>query len=227
MTSGRVAVFQRWTGPMVVLLILGGVVLILALNLNLQRWKAAGRNPAGSASGPTLGFSASDVSAAPTATQRRPADFREYPIGEEVERHQMRIAAVWLPPVQMDGIVGPISSSLIHLEADIHATDGNRNGFAKDEFVPYLVVHYTIMPQDSAGPASAPPPGTMMPMVARDGLHYGANIELPKAGRYKLTYRIEPPSAGGLGRHADAATGVDPWWKPFEVAFDWDYPGPP
>ena len=49
----------------------------------------------------------------------------------------------------------------------------------------------------------------------------------PTAGRYKLTYRIKPPSAGGLGRHADRATGVDPWWEPFEVSFDWDYPGPP
>ena len=66
-----------------------------------------------------------------------------------------------------------------------------------------------------------------MPMVARDGLHYGASIEMPKAGRYKLTYAIKPPSAGGLGRHADRATGVDPWWEPFEVSFDWDYPGPP
>ena len=66
-----------------------------------------------------------------------------------------------------------------------------------------------------------------MPMVARDGLHYGASIEMPNAGRYKLTYAIKPPSYGGLGRHADRATGVDAWWKPFEVTFDWDYPGPP
>ena len=35
----------------------------------------------------------------------------------------------------------------------------------------------------------------MMPMVARDGLHYGASIEMPTAGHYKLTYAIEPPSA--------------------------------
>ena len=62
-----------------------------------------------------------------------------------------------------------------------------------------------------------------MPMVARDGWHYGASIPMPRAGRYKLTYAIEPPTAAG--RHSDAATGVDPWWKPFEVSFDWDYRG--
>ncbi len=30
------------------------------------------------------------------------APFREYPIGDNVEKNQMDIAAVWLPPVKMD-----------------------------------------------------------------------------------------------------------------------------
>ena len=206
-------------GPVVVLLILGGVILFLVLNLNLKGWNAGGLKPAEEAAAP-----AQDL-VAPGAV-RRPAGFREYPIGEDVEKNQMRIAAVWLPPIQMDGMPDP-SSAMIHLEADIHATDGNPNGFAKDEFVPYLKVHYTITPRDGGSSAVVPPPGTMMPMVARDGLHYGTGLEMPKAGRYRLTYRIEPPSAGGLGRHSDAVTGVAPWWQPFEVGFDWDYPGPP
>ena len=112
----------------------------------------------------------------------------------------MRIAAVWLPPVQMDGWRDPARPSLIHLEADIHATEGNRNGFAKDEFVPYLVVHYTIVPVRTAAAKAdrrRRSKENMMPMVARDGLHYGARIEMPEAGHYKLTYAIEPPSAGG------------------------------
>jgi uncharacterized protein involved in high-affinity Fe2+ transport len=203
-----------------VLLILGAVVLILVLNLNPKGWNTPGPTPAGPVPAP---------SPAPVATgPARPTDFREYPIGDEVEKNHMRIAAVWLPPVQMDGMAGPASSAMIHLEADIHATDGNPNGFAKDEFVPYLVVHYTITPKDGAGQSTAPPPNKMTPMVARDGLHYGASIEMPRAGHYTLTYRIEPPSAAGLlGRHADAVTGVAPWWEPFEVSFDWDYPGPP
>jgi uncharacterized protein involved in high-affinity Fe2+ transport len=137
----------------------------------------------------------------------------------------MRIAAVWLPPIQMDGMTGPSSSSLIHVEADIHATEGNRNGFPKDEFVPYLTIRYTIVPVDELSKSSSIGPigGTMMPMTARDGWHYGASIEMPRAGRYKLTYAIAPPAAG---RHSDPITGVDPWWKPFEVSFDWDCPGP-
>jgi periplasmic iron binding protein len=215
--------YQRWIGPIMVLLILGGVVSLLVLNLNLK-----GINPPA----PVLpaGASAADSpppaqAPAPAASTPRPAGFREYPIGDEVERNQMRIAAVWLPPVQMEGMAGPTTSDMIHIEADIHATEGNKNGCAKDEFIPYLTVHYAIVPQGEAAKSVEPLRGTLIPMVARDGWHYGASVPMPKAGRYKLTYTIEPPTAAG--RHSDPATGVDPWWKPFEVSFDWDYPGPP
>jgi periplasmic iron binding protein len=211
-------VSQRWIGPSVMGAILASVAIFLALNLNLK-------GP-GAQKKPVAGPEGSTSSAG--ESHRLPAGFREYPIGDAVEKNQIRIAAVYLPPVEMEGMPGTGSSSLIHLEADIHATQGNRNGFAKDEFVPYLVVDYAIMPRDGdSGRSTATIGGKFMPMVARDGLHYGASIEMPKAGKYTLTYTIKPPSAGGLGRHADRATGVDPWWKPFEVSFDWDYPGPP
>ncbi len=211
----------KWRGTIVVLFILGGVLLILGLNLDLSPWRTAGTNSPGSAPGQDKSLGSGGSSRA-----SRPASFREYPIGEEVEKNQMRIAAVWLPPIQMDGTAESSPSSLIHVEADIHATEGNRNGFPKDEFVPYLSVRYTIVATDEQSKSSsiAPIAGTMMPMTARDGWHYGASIEMPRAGRFKLTYAIEPPAAG---RHSDRVTGVDPWWKPFEVSFDWDYPGPP
>jgi uncharacterized protein involved in high-affinity Fe2+ transport len=190
-----------------------GVILFLLLNLNLKS-----RNPA----------QPPHPLPRPAGIARAPADFREYPIGEGVEKNQMRIAAVYLPPVKMEGMPDPSSSGLIHLEADIHATEGNRNGFARHEFVPYLLVQYTIAAHGPQAKSAQPTiQGEMTPMVARDGLHYGATIDMPKAGQYKLTYAIQPPSKGGLGRHSDAATGVEPWWEAFEVSFDWDYPGPP
>jgi uncharacterized protein involved in high-affinity Fe2+ transport len=214
---------ERWAGRLVVLLILGGVIAILALNLNLK-----GRNQSSS---PSINIVTGSLEPAPQQTHAPTgvARVREYPIGDEVELNQMVVKAVWLPPVQMEGMIDPTSSGLIHLEADIHATQGNRNGFAEHEFIPYLVVRYTIKERDGKtnAEASKPTKGTLIPMVARDGLHYGATIEMPRAGSYKLTYSIDPPSAGGLGRHVDPATGVDPWWKTFEVSFDWDYPGPP
>ena len=158
-------------------------------------------------------------------TAAKPEGFREYPIGDEVLKNQMRIAAVWLPPIAMEGMpMSPAGGDVIHLEADIHATEGNPNGFAKDEFIPYLKIHYTITAAEGGAVIHQ---GELMPMIARDGMHYGASLAMPKAGAYRLTYAIEPPSAGGLGRHSDPLTGVAPWWEPFEVAFDWDYPGPP
>src|SRR5262245_17539708 len=130
------AMHQRWIGPIMVLLILGGVVSILVLNLNLK-----GTHPRPSSStdgGPGPAPPTQTPAAGPNT--RRPAGFRECPIGDEVERNGMRIAAVWLPPVQMDGMAGPAASDMIHIEADIHATEGNTNGCPKDEFVPYLTV---------------------------------------------------------------------------------------
>jgi uncharacterized protein involved in high-affinity Fe2+ transport len=208
-------VAQRWIGPCVVAVILASVAAVLALNVNWKGW--GGQRSSNSPPEP--------VENSAGAGHRPPAGFREYPIGEGVEKNQMRIAAVYLPPVEMEGMPGPTSPSLIHVEADIHAAEGNRNGFPKDEFVPYLIVKYVIEPIDAAAKAGSAGPirGTMMPMMARDGLHYGASIDMPHAGRFKLTYSI----AIELGRHADRATGVDPWWKPFDVSFDWDYPGPP
>jgi periplasmic iron binding protein len=204
----------RWTGPIMVILILGGVALVLLLNLNLKGVNPRPAEPP--AAQPAKGQ---------LAGAGKPAGFREYPIGDEVERHQMSIVAVWLPPVQMAGMAGPAPSDMIHIEADIKATEGNKNGCTMGEFIPYLKVHYAIDPQDAAAKAVEPIRGELMPMVARDGWHYGASIPMPRAGRFKLTYKIEPPTAAG--RHSDAATGVDPWWEPFEVSFDWDYPGPP
>lgn len=208
---------RRWVGPLITILIGGGVALLLALNLNLS----TPRQP--STDGPQ-----STAPPAPVpSTAAKPADFREYPIGdsEGVVKNQMRIAAVWLPPIAMEGMPAlPAGGDVIHLEADIHATEGNANGFAKDEFVPYLKIRYTITAADGGVVIHQ---GDLMPMIARDGLHYGANVAMPTVGAYRLTFSIEPPSEGGLGRHSDPITGVAPWWGPFEVAFDWDYPGPP
>jgi periplasmic iron binding protein len=211
-------VLKRWAGPLITALIFGGVILIIVKNLDFQGSSSRAGSP------PREPAKDAPQAAAPGSV--KPEGFREYPIGDQVEANQMRIAAVWLPPIMMDGAGGAMDSDLIHLEADIHATEGNPNGFAKDEFVPYLKIGYTITPEGSDKPLHK---GELMPMVAVDGLHYGASVAMPKAGAYRLVYRIEPepPSSGGLGRHSDPVSGVAPWWKPFEASFEWEYPGPP
>jgi uncharacterized protein involved in high-affinity Fe2+ transport len=64
-------------------------------------------------------------------------------------------------------------------------------------------------------------------MVAKDGPHYGATINMPGPGKYKLKYRLHPPSTNGLGRHTDSVTGVADWWTAFETTYSWDYKGIP
>jgi hypothetical protein len=213
-------VLKRWLGPLITLLIVGGVAVILLANLQTGRGRssAPGTDPQRRDLAP-----GGNASAAPQKVLRPTgASFREYPIGEEVERDAMRIAAVWLPSVEFDGQTVRPGSDVIHLEADIHATAGNPNGFGLGEFVPYLKISYQIEPP-VGGPIIE---GTMVPMVASDGPHYGTSLSMPKAGKYRLTLRIEPPSANGMGRHHDPVTGVAPWWRPFQASFDWDYPGP-
>ena len=198
---------KRWTGPLITGLIVAGVALILMANLDL----GSGPSP------PVLPPKPADAPAAAKGA------LREYPIGDEVEKNGMRINAVWLPSVAMNG--EPVGASdVIHIEADVKATEGSPHGFALGEFVPYLKIAYAIAP---AGGGGASQSGELVPMVASDGLHYGASVSMPRAGEFRLTYKIQPPSAGGLGRHTDPVGGVAPWWEPFEAAFDWDYPGPP
>ena len=141
---------------------------------------------------------------------------------DETECNGMLIAAVWLPPIQMEGTDLSQNADVIHLEADIHALAGNQNGFGLGAWIPYLTVTYEIKPPDSSHETIT---GEMLPMVAKDGPHYGATIEMPGPGKYTLTYHIDNPSKKGFGRHDDPITGVAPWWNAFDVTFEFDYPG--
>lgn len=148
-------------------------------------------------------------------------EFAETPIGEAKEINNMEIAAVYLDPIDMEpqGIDLPASQADIHLEADIHATEGNANGFGAGEWVPYLTISYRLENKDTGKVLT----GNFMPMVAVDGPHYGSNIKMPGAGNYRLTYNIEAPSRQGFGRHTDKATGVGKWFQPFAVDYEFAY----
>lgn len=146
---------------------------------------------------------------------------REYPIGAAKEISRMRIAAVYLLPIDMEprGMDLPQSQADIHLEADIHALKGNLNGFGAGEWIPYLKVNYVLTNVDTSETKS----GTFMAMVAKDGPHYGSNIKMMGAGNYKVSFTIEPPGKQGFGRHTDVATGVGKWFQPFTVDYSFKY----
>lgn len=158
------------------------------------------------------------MAAAPSGAER----IREYPIdviGKNI--NGMNIVAVYLRPIDMEprGIDLPSSQADIHLEADIHAISGNRNGFGAGEWIPFLKVTYVLENLDTGETKK----GAFMPMVAKDGPHYGSNIKMMGAGNYKVIYTIENPLKQGFGRHTDLATGVGKWFQPFTVEFKFKY----
>ena len=138
----------------------------------------------------------------------------------------MEIAAVYLQPIEMEpaGMMGEPGLTDIHLEADIHATADNQNGFADGEWMPYLDIHYTLKKLDNGQEMT----GEMMPMVASDGPHYGDNVKLMGPGRYLLSLTIMSPADNQhahFGRHVDPETGVAPWFKTFTVEYDFVFAG--
>ena len=169
----------------------------------------------------------------------RASEFREYPIGDEVEKNSLKIAAVYFPAVPMEHQGkghkghGAIDSAaeiakekfakpgreLIHIEADIHSLKDNPAGFAAGEWIPYLEVSYKILDAKSKKVLLS---GPFMPMIAKDGPHYGTTLRMPGKGEYKLEYTISAPS---LARHTDSLTGVGEYWAPFTVSYDFKYEG--
>lgn len=150
----------------------------------------------------------------------------EVPIGDPVEMNGMEIAAVYLQPIEMEprGIDLAASKADIHLEADIHATKNNPNGFPEGFWMPYLTIAYQLTNLDNGKVIK----GKFMPMVADDGPHYGANIKMSGGvGNYELIYAIENPEKQGFGRHVDKETGVGKWFEPFTVKYKFKYTGTP
>ena len=151
---------------------------------------------------------------------------KEYPVGKPQTQNGMEIGAVYLQPIEMDppGMMKPAAESDIHLEADIHATKGNKNGFAEGDWIPNLGIDFELVKLDNNTKIT----GVFMPMVASDGPHYGDNVKLAGPGKYRLTYKISPPGSGHsghFGRHTDKETGVAEWWKPFSVSYEFTFAG--
>ncbi len=164
--------------------------------------------------------------AAAISTAPLTASALEYPIGKPHTINGMEIAAVYLQPIEMapGGMMRPATESDVHIEADIHASGNNVNGFPEASWIPALCIKYEIRKQGSEQKAG----GDAMAMVASDGPHYGDNVKLMGPGKYTLKFMIEPPGCGAdahFGRHTDRETGVQPWWQPFTVEYEFTYVG--
>ncbi|TGQ31489.1 iron transporter [Mesorhizobium sp. M00.F.Ca.ET.216.01.1.1] len=150
----------------------------------------------------------------------------EYPIGEPKLMNGMEVAAVYLQPIEMEPahIMRPAADSDIHLEADIHATRDNANGFAEGDWIPNLRIEYVLTKLNDNQKTG----GVFMPMVASDGPHYGDNVKLMGPGKYSLQFTIASEGSDAsshFGRHVDKETGVGAWPEAFRVEYEFTYAG--
>lgn len=145
----------------------------------------------------------------------------EIAVGEPVRVNGMEIAAVYLQPVLMDPGLPGMEAADIHLEADVHAVEGNAQGFGAGEWVPYLGITFHIRKVGEEWSTI----GNLRPMVASDGPHYAANVALAGPGKYRLDYHLTPPAYQGFGRHIDKETGVEAWWEPVDLSWEFTYVG--
>jgi uncharacterized protein involved in high-affinity Fe2+ transport len=91
------------------------------------------------------------------------------------------------------------ASADAHLEIDIHADKNNPQGFEPGAWIPYLTVS--------------------------DGPHYGANIKFHGPGKYRASFRIEPPPYDAFFRHTDKETRVPEWSGPITKSWEFTYVG--
>ena len=143
---------------------------------------------------------------------------REHPIGLDQTRNHLRIAALWHSAIPLVGGKRP-GPGEIHLLAKIEATEGNPNGFARGDWIPYLTIRYTLEPK-AGGPRTQ---GVLRPLVAAAGPSYGVNLPAPAPADYRLTFQIAPPKPEALDRFVDPTDGVAPWWSPFDIEFNWAF----
>ena len=163
--------------------------------------------------------SASADSAAPAPGED--AGFEEQPLGDEVHVGPLVVGGGYFQPVEMEPTVGaPAAESARRNAADIAAAADNKLGYGAGDFVPGLTVDYSI--KDKSG--NVVQEGTLMPMNASDGPHYGLNLPKLDAGTYDVSFMITPPSGWLL--HTDKTTGVEGrfWTEPLVAEFpDWQW----
>ena len=149
------------------------------------------------------------------------AGFDEYELGVEGEQEVgfMTMAMVYFQPVDMAPAENatPKEGSDLHIEVDLTANE-NPYGFPVDGWVPYLSIDFVIKDLEGKEVYS----GSMMPMAASDGPHYGNNIPLPE-GEYTITLTIKSPAENGYLLHVDAETGVEAkdgfWTEPLTATW--------
>ncbi len=147
--------------------------------------------------------------------------------GPQVAGDYIEVAAVYFQAIDMEHgtmAMPPASDSDMHFEIDIKTTEKAKEiGFAADQFLPYLKITPKLTEKNTGEVVEL---GTLMPMIASDGPHYGNNISL-KPGLYTVELTIQSPADDFMLHTGKDTSGVQGrfWNEPLKVVFDnfeWD-----
>ena len=149
------------------------------------------------------------------------AGFDEFELGVEGEQEVgfMTMSMVYFQPVDMAPVESatPREGSDLHIEVDLTANE-NPYSFPVDGWVPYLSIDYVINDAETGAEVLT---GSMMPMAASDGPHYGANIKMDGDGMYTVTFTVKFPDSSTYLIHTDE-TGPDESVFPDAIVYTYD-----
>ncbi len=174
-------------------------------------------------------------SAAATDAAEEPTDpdvigINEIPVGDSGPQTSgpLEVDLVYFQAVDMEHgsmSMPPASESDMHFEIDVKTTDEAKEwGYEADQFLPYLDPKVEIKDVNTGEVID---PGTMMPMIASDGPHYGNNIKL-KPGKYDVTITIASPADEFMLHTGKDSSGVKGrfWTEPLKFEFkNWNWDG--
>ncbi|MGC4154002.1 MAG: iron transporter [Propionicimonas sp.] len=147
--------------------------------------------------------------------------------GPQLAGDYIEVAAVYFQAVDMEHgtmAMPPASESDMHFEIDIKTTEKAKEiGFEADQFLPYLKITPKLTEKNTGKVVEL---GTLMPMIASDGPHYGNNIKL-EPGLYTVELTIQSPADDFMLHTGKDTSGVQGrfWTEPLKVTFDnfeWD-----
>lgn len=153
----------------------------------------------------------------------------ERPVGDSGPQTAdiLEVDAVYFQAIDMEHgstALPPASQSDMHFEIDIQTNENARDvGFEAEEFMPYLQIDVQMIEKNTGEVVDI---GTLMPMIASDGAHYGNNISL-EPGLYTVELTIHSPADDFMlhtGKDSSAVKGRF-WTEPLQVTFDnfeWD-----
>ncbi|GAA2181303.1 iron transporter [Brooklawnia cerclae] len=200
------------------------LIAALALALSLGAC-SSDSDSSGDATGTT------DATASSTTEETKDtAGINELPVGDSGPQTNdaLTIDVVYFQAIDLEMgsmAMPPASQSDMHFEVDVATNEkATEWGYEADQFMPYLTVNAVATNTDTGEEVDL---GTMMPMIASDGPHYGNNISLDP-GNYDVVITVASPADDFMlhtGKDSSGVTGRF-WTEPLKFEFDnWQWDG--